>query len=263
MGAARPWKLVWITGASSGIGQELAENLARSGVIVAASARSTDKLAAMAAANPNIKPYPLDVSDSGKVKEIHAAIERDLGPVDLAILNAGIWQQMIVSDFSAARGMESMTVNYFGVINALEPAMAAFVARGKGHVALVSSVAGYRGVMRGAAYSPTKSALIALAEALYPHLLRKGVKLTIIVPGYVKTPMTDVNAFPMPFMVPVEEAAKTILSGLARGKYEIIFPWKMALLMKTLRILPHWMFFTLVNIAINKAGTGDPPSPKS
>lgn len=261
MGASRPWNIVWITGASSGIGRELALRLARMGVTVAASARSAEKLEALARENANIKPYPADVEDAAATGQAFAAIERELGPVDLAILNAGIWEQMIVSDFSAARGKRSMSVNYFGVLHALEPAMAAFVARGRGHLALMSSVAGYRGLMKGAAYCPTKSALIALSEALYPHLQRKGVKLTVINPGYVKTPMTDANTFPMPFIIPVEDAVDIVLSGLQRGSYEIVFPWKMALLMKTLRILPHRLFFYLINIGINRAGTGEQPPP--
>lgn len=257
-----PWKTVWITGASSGIGRELALRLAGDNCIVAVSARSVDKLAEMARLHPNIKPYPADVEDAAAMANAFASIERDLGPIDLAVLNAGIWQQMIVSDFSAERAKHSMSVNYNGVLHALEPAMAAFVARGRGHLALVSSVAGYRGLMKGAAYCPTKSALIALAEALYPHLKRKGVDLTLICPGYVKTPMTDANAFPMPFLIPVEQAIDTIVAGLSRRKYEIVFPWRMALLMKTLRIIPNWAFFYLVNIGINKAGTGeDPPVP--
>lgn len=259
MDANLPWKLVWITGASSGIGRELALRLARDGVTVAVSARSADALAEMQALDPRIKPYPLDVVDAAAATATVAAIERDLGPIDLAILNAGIWEHMTVSDFSVERAKHSMDVNYFGVLHALEPVMRAMVARGKGHLALVSSVAGYRGVMKGAAYSPTKSALIALSEALYPHLQRKGVKLTVIVPGYVQTPMTDKNKFPMPFIIPVEQAVDTIVSGLRRGKYEIAFPWKMAAMMKTLRVLPHRAFFYLINIAINRAGTGDPP----
>lgn len=260
MGAS-PWKIVWITGASSGIGRELALRLAKDGCTVAASARSADKLAEMAKLDARIKPFPLDVEDAAAVAQTFAQIERDLGGVDLAILNAGIWDQMVVKDFSAERAKHSMSVNYFGVLHGLEPAMAAFVARGRGHLALVSSVAGYRGMMKGVAYSPTKAALNALSEALYPHLKRKGVDLTVICPGYVKTPMTDANAFPMPFIIPVEEAVEKIVSGLQRKKYEIVFPWKMMLLMKTLRALPHWAFFYLVNIAINKAGTGDEPLP--
>lgn len=256
-----PWKTVWITGASSGIGRELALRIAEMGCTVAASARSVEKLAELEKLHPNIKPFPLDVEDAAATQAVFTAIETAHGPVDLAILNAGIWQQMIVSDFSAARAKRSMSVNYFGVLHAMEPAMAAFVQRGRGHLALVSSVAGYRGLMKGAAYCPTKAALNSLSEALYPHLLRKGVKLTVICPGYVKTPMTDVNTFPMPFIIPVEEAVRTIIDGLKREKYEIVFPWKMMLLMKTLRAIPHRLFFWLVNIGINRAGTGEDPPP--
>ncbi|HMN36372.1 MAG TPA: SDR family NAD(P)-dependent oxidoreductase [Hyphomicrobium sp.] len=261
MGASRPWKIVWITGASSGIGRELALRLACEGITVAATARSAGKLQALAASSPFIKPYPADVMDADAMRAAFASIERDLGAVDLAILNAGIWQGMLVSDFSAERGKHTMAVNYFGVLHALEPAMDAFAARGRGHLAIVSSVAGFRGMMKGAAYAPTKAALISLSESLYPHLARKGVKLTVINPGYIATPMTETEAFPKPFIIPVEQAAETILGGLARGKYEIVFPWRMALLMKTLRILPNWAFFRLVNIGINRGGTGEPPVP--
>ncbi len=257
MRANRPWKCVWITGASTGIGRELALLLAREGATVAVSARSEDKLKEMQALHPAIKPYPLDVMDADRVAQVFAAIERDLGPVDLAVLNAGIWQPMLVSDFSADKAKTSMGVNYFGVLHALEPAMRAMTARGRGHIGIVSSVAGYRGLMKGAAYSPTKAALISLCEALYPSLKHKGVKLTVINPGFVKTPMTDVNTFPMPFIVPVEEAVQTIADGLARGKYEIVFPFGMALLMKTLRIVPNRLFFWMIGRAADSAGTVD------
>jgi short-subunit dehydrogenase len=251
------WNVVWITGASTGIGRELALFLARAGVTVAASARSEDKLAELEGLNANIKSYPLDVSDAARVTSLHAQIEQDLGPIDLAVLNAGIWQQMIVSDYSADRAKASMDVNYNGVVNALEPVMRTMVSRARGHIAIVASVAGYRGLMKGAAYAPTKAALIALCESLYPHLKRKGVSLTVISPGFVKTPMTDVNTFPMPFIIAVEDAAKIIATGLDRNKYEIVFPWRMALLMKTLRIMPNRLFFWVVGRAAERAGTGD------
>ncbi|MEZ5899597.1 MAG: SDR family NAD(P)-dependent oxidoreductase [Hyphomicrobiaceae bacterium] len=260
MDVARPWKTVWITGASSGIGRELALRLAQRGVTVAATARSVEKLQELQAQNPLIKPYPGDVTDAAGIAATFATIEKDLGPVDLAVLNAGIWKGMLISDFSAERGKQTMAVNYFGVLHALEPAMASFVARGRGHLAIVSSVAGFRGMMKGAAYAPTKSALISLCESLYPHLMRKGVQLTLINPGYIETPMTASGNWPKPFIIPVEQAAKTILSGLAKGKYEIVFPWRMALVMKSLRILPNWAFFRLINIGINRGGTGEPPT---
>ncbi len=253
----RPWKCVWITGASTGIGRELALLLAREGATVAVSARSEDNLKEMQALHPAIKPYPLDVMDADRVARVFAAIERDHGPVDLAVLNAGIWQPMLVSDFSAEKAKTSMGVNYFGVLHALEPVMRAMTNRGRGHIAIVSSVAGYRGLMKGAAYSPTKAALISLCESLYLSLERKGVKLSVINPGFVKTPMTDVNTFPMPFIVTVDEAVQTIADGLARGKYEIVFPFRMALLMKALRIVPNRVFFWIIGRTSERAGTGE------
>lgn len=261
MGAKAPWNVVWITGASSGIGREVAMQLAREGVTVAVSARSRDKLEDMAAHSNLIKPFPLDVIDETACAATVAEIERTLGTIDLAILNAGILQPMTVKDYSAARAKETMTVNYFGVVNALEPLMRSMVWRGRGHIAVVASVAGYRGVLKGGAYTPSKAALIGMCEALYPHLQRKGVMLTVVNPGFVKTPMTDVNTFPMPFIIAVEDAARKMIAGLKRKKYEIVFPWQTALLMKTLRILPNWLFFYLVSIGINKAGTGDEPPP--
>ena len=252
-----PWKTVWITGASTGIGRELALRLALAGATVAVSARSADKLAELAKLSPNIKIYPLDVTDAASVTATVAGIERDIGPLDLAVLNAGVWHMMAISDFSAARAKESMDVNYFGVIHALEPVLKSMSARGRGQIGIVSSVAGYRGLLKGAAYAPSKAALISLTESLYPHAIRRGIHLTIICPGFVDTPMTVPNKFPMPFIVPVEEAVTKIVNGLARKRYEIIFPWKMAVLMKTLRILPHRVFFALISYAAEKAKTID------
>ena len=262
MAVSTPWKVVWITGASTGIGRELALRLASAGAVVAVSARSADKLAEMAAINGNIRAYPLDVEDPHAATETVALIERELGPIDLAVLNAGIWRMMAVSDFSAARAKESMGINYIGVVNTLEPVMKGMAERGRGHLALVASVAGYRGLLKGAAYAPTKAALISLAESLYPHLKRHGVDMTVICPGFVETPMTAVNTFPMPFIIPVQEAVDHIHKGLAAKKYEIVFPWKMALLMKTLRILPHRVFFWIVGFAADRAQTIDDPSTK-
>lgn len=263
MTASTPWKVVWITGASTGIGRELAQRLASAGAVVAVSARSADKLGQMAALSSNIRAYPLDVEDLDAVRETVARIERELGPIDLAVLNAGIWRMMAVSDFSARRAQESMGVNYIGVVNALEPVMKAMAERGRGHLAIVSSVAGYRGLLKGAAYAPTKAALISLVESLYPHLKRHGIDISVICPGFVETPMTAVNTFPMPFIIPVGEAVDHIHKGLAAKKYEIVFPWKMAVLMKTLRILPNTLFFWIVGYAAERAQTMDEPADKS
>jgi short-subunit dehydrogenase len=121
--------------------------------------------------------------------------------------------------------------------------MRRMIERQHGHIALVSSVAGYRGLPNGAAYAPTKAALISLAESLYADLKLKGVTITTINPGFVATPMTEPNTFPMPFIVSTDEAVRAIRSGLDRGKFEIVFPGRMALMMKTLRVLPYGLYF--------------------
>jgi short-subunit dehydrogenase len=237
------WKSVWITGASSGIGHEVALRLAQRGAKVAASARSADKLGELAALSRNITAYPLDVTDAAAATAAHAAIVAAQGPLDLVLLNAGVWRVMGASNFSADAAREAMRVNYFGIVNALGPVIPAMVARGRGNIALMGSVAGYRGLPGGAAYGPTKAAIISLAEILAPDLAQKGVRVSIINPGYVATPMTAPNDFPMPYIVSVETAADHILTGLEKGRFEIAFPWQSAATLKLARIFPYPLYF--------------------
>lgn len=243
--SATPWRVVWITGASTGIGRDLALRMARDGAIVAASARSADNLAALAALSPNVRAYPVDVTDASAVAATTARIEAELGAIDLAILNAGVWHPMTVSDFDLEKATASMSVNYVGVINAVAPLMHTMCARGAGQIALVASVAGYRGLPKGSAYGPTKAALINFAESVYPALKARGVKMQIVNPGFVETPMTAVNDFPMPFIVTSEEAARRIHEGLVRDKFEIVFPRRMAILMKLLRMIRYRQYFRI------------------
>lgn len=250
-------QIIWITGASSGIGRDLALSFAHDGHRVAVSARNVEKLRELEIASTNISAFPVDVTDTAAVAMTFANIEQALGPIDLAILNAGVWQPMTASRYDLDKAKASMDVNYTGVINALAPAMKAMIARGRGHLALVASVAGYRGLPKGAAYAPTKAALISLAESLYADLKLKGVRMTIINPGFVATPMTERNTFPMPFIVSTDDAVKAIRRGLDSSRFEIVFPTRMAILMKTLRVLPYRIFF-LASGAIAKRE----PAPK-
>jgi len=238
-----PWRTAWITGASTGIGREVAVRLARAGVKVAASARSADALAALAREVPGISAHPLDVANASATARVAAEVSRDLGPIDLALLNAGIWQPMGGTDFDAAKSAQSMAVNYQGVANAIAALAPAMIARGGGHLALVASVAGYRGLPKAAAYGPTKAAVIALAESLRPDLARHGVKVSVVNPGFVATPMTAVNTFPMPFMIPADDAAERIVRGLAAGRFEVAFPWPLVAALKLARVLPYPLFF--------------------
>jgi NAD(P)-dependent dehydrogenase (short-subunit alcohol dehydrogenase family) len=238
-----PWRVVWITGASSGIGRALALSLARDGARVAVSARSADKLTELAASHPNIKAFPLDVRDRDAAAHVLAEIEEALGPVDLAVLNAGVWYPMTSVTFDAARIEETMAVNFMGLVNPLAALLPAMRSRGAGHIALVSSVAGYLGLPRGVAYGPSKAAATTLAESLAADAGRFGIKVSVINPGFVDTPMTKVNEFPMPWIMTVDEAVARIRKGLAAGRFEIAFPWQMVVFLKLAKRMPYWLLF--------------------
>lgn len=231
-----------MTGGSTGIGSELVVQLARKRVAVAASARSADKLEALARSSVGVTPVPLDVTDASAAQAAHARISAELGPIDLAVLNAGVWHPMKASAYDAALARQSMQVNYEGITNVLQPLIAGMLARGKGHIALVASVAGYRGLPMAAAYAPTKAAVISLAEVLRLELSRHGITVSIVNPGFVETPMTAVNAFPMPYIIKADDAAARIIRGLERGKYEIAFPWQLVAMLKILRLMPNGLF---------------------
>ena len=237
------WRTAWVTGASTGIGREVALALAKRGVKVAASARSADTLAALAGEHPLIVPFPLDVADRGAVTATARAIEQSIGPVDLAVLSAGIWQPLNVQRYDASIAAQSMSVNYLGIAHVVEALLPAMILRRSGHLALVSSVAGYRGMPKAAAYGPSKAAVISLAEVLKTECDRHGVAISIVNPGFVDTPMTQVNTFPMPFMVSARDAADRILRGLEKGRFEIAFPWQLVALLKLARMLPYPLYF--------------------
>lgn len=237
------WKTAWVTGASSGIGEALAQALAAGGATVAISARSEDKLARLAAADPRLKAFPLDVTDSAAAAATVEAIEQTLGPIDLAILNAGIWQPVSAKNLTAGLAREMFEVNYLGAAYGSGAVLPRMIGRGHGHIAFTGSVGAYRGLSGSGAYSPAKAALLNLAECLYNDLKRHGVAVSVINPGYVDTPATRKNDFPMPFIMSAGEAAGRILAGLKKKKFDIAFPWQPVLLLKMLRILPYPLYF--------------------
>jgi short-subunit dehydrogenase len=239
-------KIAWITGSSSGIGRALAERLLRDGYRVAVSARSADALAEFATSHPGkIGVYSLDVTDPDAVKRVFEAIENEMGAIDLAVFAAGSYTRDYAEDFELSRTRQMFDLNVLGTASCLETVMPAMIARRRGHIAVVASVSGYVGLPGAATYGATKAALNVMCEALYPELERHGVKITIVNPGFVDTPLTEKNDFPMPFLVSSEEAADAIAKGLAKGKFEIIFPWKMALAIRLLHALPHSLRFAL------------------
>ncbi|THF47174.1 SDR family NAD(P)-dependent oxidoreductase [Allorhizobium terrae] len=247
-------RVAWITGASSGIGRALALKLARDGYRVAVSARNADELQALALESGGvIQAFPLDVTDRDAVHRVMSEIEVALGPIDMAVFSAGTYVRESISNFNADQFRTMIELNLMGTAYCLETIMPRMVARGKGRIGLLGSVSGYTGLPGGGVYGATKSALITLAEALHPGLAKKGVTLSIINPGFVKTPLTDKNDFPMPFIVTAEEAAEHIAKGMEAGKFEIAFSWKMVLLLKSLRLLPYPLYFKLTEKMLRKS----------
>lgn len=247
-------RVAWITGAGKGIGRALANRLAHEGWTVAASARTKKDLDALEAECPSesVHGFPLDVTDAAATRSVVARIESALGPLNLVVLNAGTHRPMTAETFSAETFRYLLETNLMGVVHGLEQVMPRLTARGDGHIAVVASLAGYRGLPTSSAYGSSKAGLINMCEALKPELELAGVRLTLINPGFVETPLTDKNPFPMPFLIPVENAVDAILAGLKSPAFEITFPWRFAWLMKGLRILPDRLFFALTRRMIGK-----------
>ncbi|ESR25734.1 SDR family NAD(P)-dependent oxidoreductase [Lutibaculum baratangense] len=241
------WRTAWITGASSGIGREMARQLATGGTAVAASARGAESLQALSAETAGkAKAYPLDVADAEAVAARVREIEAEMGEIDLAVLCAGVWKPFRMSEWEVQNFRQGIDVNYMGVVNALAVLVPMMKGRGRGHIAIVASIAGYVGLIKAETYGPTKAALINLAEALRTELHGTGVTVSVVNPGFVDTPMTKDNTFPMPFLLPVETAARRALDGLRTKRFEIVFPRRLAYTLKLMRILPYPLFFWIM-----------------
>ncbi|MGH7091742.1 MAG: SDR family NAD(P)-dependent oxidoreductase [Stellaceae bacterium] len=242
----------WITGASSGIGRALALRLAQGGTDVAASARHADALERLAEEDRRIHPFPVDVADAEAMMRTVAAIEDGIGALDLAVFNAGTHHPVEIERFSPDPFRRLMEINFMGAVNGIAAVLPRFVARREGRIAVVSSVAGYRGLPQASAYGASKAALINLCEALKPDLDRHGVGISVINPGFVRTPLTDRNPFPMPFLMEPADAARRIARGLERGNFEIAFPRRFVLMLKLARMLPYGLYFRLVKRATGR-----------
>ena len=243
----REWrgKRVWLVGASTGIGRALAEQLHALGATVIVSARKMDALQAFADQHPGSIALSLDVSDGPAVK---AAAEAAMaaGPLDLVCYCAGHYQAMRATAIDLPDLLRHHEVNTVGALHVLAAITPAMVARGQGHISLVSSVAGFRGLPQSLAYGPTKAALINLAETLYLDLQPHGLGVSVINPGFVETPLTAQNEFHMPALITPETAAQAIVQGWARGEFDVHFPKRFTRLMKLLRLLPYPLYFAVV-----------------
>lgn len=243
---------LWITGAGKGIGRAVALEYAAQGWSVAISARTEGDLVDVAkeAKDQGLKgqifPYPLDVTDHDATKRAFKSIEGDVGPLDQIIFNAGTHIPNPPEEFSVTPFRTLMEINYMGSVNGLDAVLPTLMDRKAGHVAVVSSVAGYGGLPNSSAYGATKAALINMCESLNTQLDKYGVTVSVINPGFVRTPLTDKNDFPMPFLMEPDDAARAVFEGMAKKKFEIAFPRTFVLLLKFLQLLPYSLYFSLV-----------------
>jgi short-subunit dehydrogenase len=227
---------IWVTGASSGIGAALARELADRGASVAISARNADRLREVAGGRMHVEP--LDVTDRAATVAAGAAVRKALGGLDAAVLNAGTWSRFRPEHWDSEAFADQLQTNLMGTVHALEAVVPTMIAEGRGRIVGTASVAGYRGLPGAEAYGATKAALLNLLEALRGSLGPHGIVVQSVAPGFVRTPMTDRNTFPMPFLVSPEEAARAIADGMAKDKAEIVFPLPMMLVMKLARLVP-------------------------
>ncbi|MEZ5603411.1 MAG: SDR family NAD(P)-dependent oxidoreductase [Burkholderiaceae bacterium] len=245
----RDWKgrRVWIVGASSGIGAALARRLGTLGARLALSARRETPLRALLADAPTPGlALPLDVVDADAVAAAAARIDREWGGVDLVVWLAGRYVPMRAQDFDLGQARTMLAANLEGVLNGIDAVIPMLRRQGHGGIALVASVAGYRGLPKSLVYGPTKAALINLAEALYLDLAPDRLGVWLVSPGFVDTPMTAANDFRMPALVDPEQAAQAIIYGFGRGAFEIRFPRRFTSWMQLLRVLPHRAYFAAV-----------------
>ena len=241
-------KKIWITGASTGIGKSLALKFAKEGWQVAASARRKQLLEELHNNNPNIHSFPLDVTSLENTKTVFEEILKKLSNIDLCVFSTGTYDPTTEKEINVEKMQNVMDVNFFGTVNCIKAVEKYLKENKKGHISIVSSVSGYGGLPNSTGYGPSKAALINLAESLFFDFKRHGVRVSLISPGFIKTPMTDKNKFKMPFIKSADFAANKIYNGLIKSNsFEITFPKELTTIMKIFKILPYKIYFFLIS----------------
>ncbi len=242
-------QVVWISGASTGIGLSLAEQLLQRGATVILTARQVDNLAALCARYPRAQAMNCDITD---VKTLDATLQKILAQyqrLDLFIANAGVYHEMRASAFDGEKARQMLDINVTGTIASVAAVVPQLIQQGRGGIAVVASVAGYGGLPNALIYGATKAALINFSETLYLDLSSHAINVTLINPGFVATRLTAQNNFAMPALLTSEQAAQKIIAGFARGDFEIHFPKRFTLWLKLLKLLPYRAYFYLVQRA--------------
>ena len=245
-------KKIWVTGASSGIGKALAEKFSLEGWRVAASARRKEILDKMSS-HENIFSYPLDVTNEEQVKNSFEKIVEDFDGLDLCVFSSGTYDPKLEKGINIKQNKFVMDTNFFGVLHCINSVEKYFKEKQVGHISIVSSIAAYRGLPNSSGYGPSKAALTNLTESLYFDFKKFNVRISLISPGFIKTPLTDKNDFPMPFIKSPEFAAVKIFNGLTKTKaFEIHFPKQLTLFLKFLRILPYKLYLFLIDKSVKR-----------
>jgi NAD(P)-dependent dehydrogenase (short-subunit alcohol dehydrogenase family) len=237
---------VWLVGASTGIGRAAAARLAAAGARVAVSARSAAVLEDFAREHPGSLALPLDATDREAMRAAAQRIVAEWGGIDLAVYCAGTYKAMRATDFDLDIALNHEQVNYVGALFMLDAVLPVLLRQRAGHISLVSSVSGFRGLPKALAYGPTKAALINLAESLWFDLTDHGIGVSVICPGYVDTPLTAQNDYRMPALISADEAAAHMLDGWRRGRFRMHFPRRFTGWIKALSHAGDGIYFSAV-----------------
>ncbi len=245
-------KKIWITGASSGIGKAVAEKFAKEGWKVAISARRKEILNQIAD-NKNIFSFPLDVTVEEDCKNTFKEIIQKFDDIDISFFCSGAYDPNKEKEINLEQNKFIMNVNYFGTLNCVKAVEKYFKDRKEGHLSIVSSIAGYRGLPNSSGYGPSKAALNNFTESIYFDFKKYNVRVSLVSPGFIKTPLTDKNDFSMPFLKSPEFAANQIYKGLvSSNSFEIHFPKQLTLLLKFFKILPNKIYLFLIDKGVKR-----------
>ena len=245
-------KKIWITGASSGIGKAVAEKFAKEGWKVAVSARRKEILDIMAQ-DQNISSFPLDITNRDQINNVFKNILNEFGDLDLCLFSSGTYEPKDEQSIDPNKIKNVINVNFLGVIDCVKTVEKYFKNQKSGHISIVSSIAGYRGLPNSSGYGPSKAALTNFSESIYFDFKKFGVRVSIVSPGFIKTPLTDKNEFSMPFLKTPDYAAEKIFNGLVKSNaFEIHFPKGLTLVLKFLRILPYKLYLVVVDKLVKR-----------
>ena len=245
-------KIIWITGASSGIGEATARKFSKEGWKVIVSARRVERLEKLSS-DENIFSYPLDVTDQIQTKQVFEKIINDHKQIDLCIFSSGTYERKSEKELDVQNIRHVIEVNFLGVINCVSAVEKYYKDKNNGHIAIVSSPVGYRGLPKSSGYTPSKAALNNFTQGIYFDFKKFNVKVSLITPGFIKTALTDKNDFKMPFLKDTTYAANEIYNGLVnKNNFEIIFPLPIKIIYKLIQILPNRLYNYLISMSVNR-----------